>query len=136
MIIKKSRRSRRLLFLILILTALFCLCQCSSDDNGGGGDGADKPASAIYIWRTGCEVLGDMNAPAGGTPCMVGTGEGTARADSICQARYSMDKGSASGNRHKALLAAEDDEGGLPQEFPIPGKDTVKIYRSDGRYHC
>ena len=81
-----------------------------------------------------------------GGDCANPTGDdGVVGADAICAARYSMDAGNGDDRnriaeearvgrislKHKALLAAEDDNGGLPQAFDIRGKDSLPIRRPD-----
>ena len=104
----------------------------------------DQPLGAIYLWITGCTVIGDMSSGTGSDECGgIGSGTGTARADSICQARYDddvdpddrtritgeLDDSGAASPQHKALLAAD---GALPQSFEIRGKDTLTLKRPDG----
>ena len=64
-------------------------------------------------------------------------GTGTTGGNNICGARYSDDVDSANSDRiaseygrepmHRALLASEDSEGGLPQNFDIPNKENRAV---------
>ena len=99
-------------------------------------------------------MKGDMTDTGAGTPgcdsSLTGAtppANGTDRADAICAARYGMDAGTDDDRariageaetarislQHKALLATEDDMGGLPESFDIRGKDSLKLQRPDGR---
>ena len=121
--------------LACLLTALLALPHCENDDNGGGG--GEDSLDAIYLWVTGCTVLGNMNGgdcpalPAGAPT------DGLTRADAICANRYETDVDETSRNRiaeegeprHRAMLVRSNDP---PKEvFPVRGKDTLEIKRPD-----
>ena len=121
-----------------LLTAL-TLMHCGNDegrfaDSDGGGPAPNL--SAIYLWVTACKTKGDMSA------CGSSGSTGLAKANSICQKRYAADVSATHRARikgegkaapeHRALLAFDPAVGGLPQAFPIRGKDSLKIKRPDG----
>ena len=133
---------------ILLLALALSLTHCKNDDNGGGNGGGDPDPSpepiapAIYLWVTGCAVLGDMTGDGMDGTCD-NTDTGVDGADDICESRYAEDVPSEHRTTimeehetgtlgHKALLAASGGDSNLPQNFDINGKDSLPIRRPDG----
>ena len=128
-----------------LLTAL-TLMHCGNDEGRFADSGSDAidpnvRLGAIYLWVTACKTKGDMSG------CGSSGSTGLAKANSICQKRYAADVSAAHRARikgegetgeskgapaHRALLASDPAVGGLPQAFPIRGKDSLKIKRPDG----
>ena len=136
----------RATLLCLFLALTLGLAHCKSDDNGGGGGGGDPEPEpidpAIYLWITGCTVLGDMSGDGMDGSCDNMT-RGVAGADDICESRYAEDVASEHRTTimeqhetgtlgHKALLASSGGDSNLPQNFDINGKDSQPIRRPDG----
>ena len=139
------RKGRLLSILLFIATLSFT--HCKSDDNGGGGGGSKEPepiGPAIYLWITGCTVLGDMT----GGDCGNMT-RGVDGADGICESRYETDVASEHRTtimenhetgtlQHTAFLAIAGDPDPAqtmddisPQSFAINGKDSLPLRRPD-----
>ena len=129
----------------LMLISMLSLAHCGSDDSDSYSSNSPSPAlSAIYLWVTDCSVKGNMDSGMVSGECGgIGSGVGTARADSVCKGRYSMDAGTpddrarimselqngATSLQHKALLATNRI---LPRDFSIRGKSTLMLKRPDG----
>ena len=132
---------------ILLLTATLSLTHCKNDDNGGGGSSSKEPEPEpiypIYLWITGCTVLGDMSGDGMDGSCDNMTAYADGGADDICESRYAEDVASEHRTTimeqhetgtlgHKALLASSGGDSNLPQNFDINGKDSQPIRRPDG----
>ena len=155
----KARRAPPRALSILLLAASLGLTHCSSDGGGGGGGNgsSDDPAapaapsdpaapslSAIYIWRTECHVIGNIEGSGsflnGVSPCDTSalTGEGRAKAKQLCEARFTAvladgikDEPSDAALRHEPLLAVDgiDGSSAANRQAFIPDGDVTKAVK-------
>ena len=129
-----STVSRALSILLLVLALGFT--HCKSDDNGGGGGSSPEPepepiGPAIYLWITGCTVLGDMSGDGMDGSCDNMTAYADGGADSICESRYADDVAS----EHRTTIMEQHETGTLQHKalLAIAGK-RPQPRRSDRRH--